>query len=109
MLRIYVSSTYEDLKDERKAARDAIQTLGHLAIGMEDYAASDERPLERCLRDVRSCQAYVGIFAWRYGFCPGNGEKSITSLEYEEATKNKIPCYVFLVREDAPWPRTWIP
>jgi hypothetical protein len=27
-------------------------------------AAADERPLDKCLADVRSCQAYVGIVAW---------------------------------------------
>jgi hypothetical protein len=52
--------------------------LGHTAIAMEDYVAGDERPLDKCLEDVRACQAYVGIFAWRYGFIPNGYDKSIT-------------------------------
>jgi hypothetical protein len=91
MLRIYVSSTYSDLVEERRAAKDAIFSLGHFPVGMEEYAASDERPLDRCLSDVRSCQGYVGIIAWKYGFRPGGGEKSITQLEYEEALEHRIP------------------
>jgi hypothetical protein len=109
MLRIYVSSTYEDLVEERRATRDAIFGLGHFPVGMEDYAAADERPLDRCLRDVRSSHAYVGIVAWRYGYRPNGNGKSITQLEYEEARANSIPCFLFLLREDAPWPRIFIP
>lgn len=107
MLRIYVSSTYSDLIEERRAAKNAIFGLGHFPVGMEDYAASGERPLDRCLRDVRSCQSYVGIVAWKYGFCPNGGEKSITQLEYEEAAK--IPRFLFLLPDDALWPRMHVP
>jgi hypothetical protein len=109
MLRIYVSSTYSDLLDERRTAKDAIFGLAHFPVGMEEYAASDERPLDRCLRDVRSCHAYVGIVAWKYGYRPQGGQKSITQLEYEEAAAHKIPRYVFLLHDDAPWPPTRMP
>src|SRR6476661_3132798 len=109
MFRIYVSSTYLDLVGERRAARDAIHGLGHYAVGMENYSSSDQRPLDRCLQDVRSCHAYVGIFAWRYGFRPGGGQKSITQLEYEEARSRGIPCFLFLLDENAPWPRSRVP
>jgi hypothetical protein len=106
MLRVYISSTDEDLVKERRAARDSVHDLGHYAVGMESYGASNERALDRCLRDVRSCQAYVGIFAWRYGFRPNAGEKSITQLEYEEAQSSDIPCLIFMLHEDASWPRS---
>jgi hypothetical protein len=109
MFRIYVSSTYLDLVGERRAARDAIHGLGHYAVGMQNYSASDDRPLDRCLKDIRSCQAYVGIFAWRHGFRPGGGQKSITQLKYEEARLKGIPCFLFLLDENAPWPRIWVP
>jgi hypothetical protein len=109
VLKIYISSTYSDLADYRRAARDAILALQQFPVGMEDYRASDERPLDRCLQDVRASDAYVGIFAWKYGFRPGNAEKSITQLEYEQAVASKIPCYIFLLQDDAPWPRNLIP
>ena len=38
MAKIYISYTYEDLKEERKAAAQAIRRLGHQEIGMEDYS-----------------------------------------------------------------------
>jgi hypothetical protein len=95
MLQIYISSTYEDLVDYRRAARDAILALRLFPVEMEEYRAADERPLDRCLKDVRSSDAYVGIFAWKYGFRPNNGDKSITQLEYEEALASGKPSYIF--------------
>ena len=91
MAVIYISSTYEDLKNERQAAAQAVRRLGHSTKAMEDDAASDKRPLDKCLEDVRKCDAYVGIFAWRYGFIPDGTDKSITHLEYEAAKKAGIP------------------
>jgi formylglycine-generating enzyme required for sulfatase activity/predicted Ser/Thr protein kinase len=104
MAKIYISSTYVDLKKEREAAAKAIQRLEHQAIAMENYAAADQRPVDKCLQDVKSCDVYVGIFAWRYGFIPGGYDKSITHLEYETAKQAGIPCLIFLLDEDTPWP-----
>jgi hypothetical protein len=109
MLRIYISSTYKDLIDERAAVKEAILGLGHFPVGMEEYGAADERPLDKCLADVRSCQAYVGIIAWRHGFCPNNGDKSITHLEYDAAATGGIPRHIFILNEEASWPRKFIP
>jgi hypothetical protein len=76
--------------------------------GMEDYVAADDRPLDKCLEDVEKCDVYVGIFAFRYGFIPDNDNSerlSITELEYRHAAKNKKPCLIFLVDNDALWNR----
>jgi hypothetical protein len=105
MARVYISSTFQDLKQERASARDAILAKGHHPVGMEQYAASDERPLDRCLRDVRECDAYIGIIAWKYGFRPPGHKKSITHLEYEEARKHQKPTFLFLLEKGALWPR----
>jgi hypothetical protein len=107
MFRVYVSSTFSDLEVQRRAATDAISGVRHYPIGMEGYAASDERPLDRCLQDVLSCDVYVGIVAWKYGFRPDGVEKSITQLEYEAAAR--IPRLIFLLADDAAWPRMHIP
>lgn len=104
MARIYLSSTYEDLKEHRKAVYDALHKLGHRVFAMEGYIATDQRPLEKCLRDVAGCDYYVGIFAWRYGYIPGNDGKSITELEFREAGKKRRPRLIFLLDRKAPWP-----
>jgi formylglycine-generating enzyme required for sulfatase activity len=108
MARIYISSTYEDLKKEREAAAKAVRRLGHQPVYMEDYVAGPQRPVEKCLQDILSCDAYVGIFAWRYGFIPDGCDKSITHLEYEAANKVGVPCLIFLLDQKAPWPVEYV-
>lgn len=108
MGKIYISSTYEDLKKEREAVAHAIRRLDHQTKAMEDYVASDNRPLDKCLDDVRSCDAYIGIFALRYSFIPEGYNKSITHLEYEAAKDAGIPCLFFLLDEKALWPVEYV-
>jgi hypothetical protein len=107
MLKIYVSSTFIDLREHRSAVQLTIRKLGHHDVAMENYAADERRPLDKCLADVAACDVYVGIFAWRYGYVPetDNPQKqSITEREYRQAIQSKKPCLIFLVDEDAAWP-----
>jgi hypothetical protein len=109
MTRIYISSTFSDLKDCREVVYDTLRKLRHDVIAMEDYVAKDQRPLDKCLDDVAACDIYVGIFAWRYGFIPQNenpDKKSITELEYRQATKLGKERLLFLLHKDALWPRS---
>jgi HEAT repeat protein len=108
MAKIYVSSTYSDLIPHRKVVSDVLRQLGQQVIAMEDYVASDERPLARCQADVRSSDLYVGIFAWRYGFTPPGHDQSITELEYRAAVDQGVPVLLFLTDENAPWPRNQV-
>ena len=108
MANIFVSSTYKDLKNYRERASSVIRQMGHIDIAMEYYGAEDKRPLDKCLEDVAKCDFYIGIFAWRYGYIPTGYEKSITELEYRKARECNKPCLIFLLKEDAPWPMTFI-
>ncbi|HKU73565.1 MAG TPA: DUF4062 domain-containing protein [Pyrinomonadaceae bacterium] len=107
MARIYVSSTSIDLEDHRKTVSQALRRLGHEDVAMDYYVAEDMRPVDRSLSDVASCDVYVGIFAYRYGYVPkeNNPEgRSITELEYRKAQEVGIPCLIFLLSDEAPWP-----
>jgi hypothetical protein len=111
-LRVYLSSTFDDLKEYRLAVSSALAKSGLDVVRMEDYTASDERPVGLCLRDVADSHIYVGLFAWRYGFRPPeqhrNPErKSITELEYLRAGQKKnLARLVFLAQPDTlpAWP-----
>ena len=92
MARIYISSTFQDLQEERLAAAQAIRRLRHEALAMEDYVAEEQVPLDKCLADIRGCQAFIGIYAFRYGYVPEGYDKSITHLEYEEAGQRSLAC-----------------
>ena len=101
MSLVYISSTYQDLRAERLAAYQAVHRLRHEAIAMEDYVAADERPLDRCLADVRRCDIYVGLLGWRYGYVPPKRTRSITELELREALKEKKRCLIFMQADSA--------
>src|SRR4051812_29221032 len=82
----------------------ALRRLGHEDVAMEYYVAEDQRPLERCLEDVRSADLYVGIFAFRYGYVPPGESRSITELEYLYAKAAGKDCLIFLLENGASWP-----
>jgi hypothetical protein len=106
-LKIYLSSTFEDLKDYRERVYRELRTLRHDVIAMEDYVAADVRPVDKCLADVRASDIYVGLFAWRYGYVPPkhNPQKlSVTDLELREAVKHKKPRLLFILKDTAMWP-----
>jgi tetratricopeptide (TPR) repeat protein len=106
MTKIYISSTYSDLIEHRQQVYDTLRKMRYDVIAMEDYVATDERPLDKCLADVASCDVYVGIFAWRYGYVPPGQERSVTELEYRQAGESGLERLIFLLDEDAPWPRS---
>jgi uncharacterized protein DUF4062 len=105
---VYLSSTYKDLIEHRKAVAHILRKMNKIVVSMEDYTASDERPLDKCLADVAACDIYVGLFAFRYGFIPtqGNPENlSITELEWRRAKDLGKPCLIFIADETG-WPMT---
>ncbi len=88
---IFVGSTFKDLKDYPRAVTDALTQLETIIRGMEFFGSEPRSPVEECLRVVRSCQIYIGIFAMRYGSVPDDHDLSMTHLEYEEAQRRSLP------------------
>ncbi|MEY9932453.1 hypothetical protein ABH926_007104 [Catenulispora sp. GP43] len=107
-LRVYISSTFEDLPEHRAQVRLAMQRLDVTDVVMGTYVAEESRPLDRCLADVRSSDLYIGLLAWRYGYIPDGHDKSITELEYDQAGEADVPRLMFLHDETAPWPPVWV-
>lgn len=96
---VFVGSTYKDLKEHRREVREALVRLKMIVRGMEYFGSQPDSPVEECLREVRSCKIYIGIFGMRYGSIPDGYEKSMTHLEYEEAQKFKLPSLIYLIDE----------
>lgn len=108
-MTIYLSSTYEDLKDYRRVVFDSLRKAGHHVIAMEDYVAADQRPVVQCLADVEKADIYVGLFAFRYGDIPSAhhqnpGGLSITEMEFRRAETLHKPCLTFVVSDTTAWP-----
>lgn len=98
-VRVFVSSTYEDLKPYRVAVKEAIVRLEHIPRGMEYFGSKPGSPKDECLASVRSCEVYIGVFAMRYGSVDEQTGKSMTHLEYEEALSLGIPTLIYLMDE----------
>lgn len=106
MAVIYLSSSYEDLKDYRATVADALRTAHHEVIGMENYISAHCRPLKACLKDIARADIYLGIFALRYGSKPllrNPHQLSFTELEYRFAFRLNKSCHIFLLAERVPW------
>lgn len=109
MLQIFVSSTFVDLVDHRDSVRKIIRQIGAVDIAMENLGALDERPKDKCLQLISNeSQAFIGIYAHRYGHIPKNDTLSITESEYHSATSVGLKRLIYIVDEDVPWKKQFI-
>ena len=105
---VFVSSTSEDLREYRVAAREAVLAVGLRPEMMEYFAAAGGPPLAECLGAVSPCDVVVVIVAERYGWVPPNQPtdeaKSITWLECEHAAGRECELLVFFPADSNAWP-----
>ena len=106
-LKIFVSSTSEDLGPYRTAARLVILDTGWTPVMMEHFGTSEHFTVDACREKLKTCDLMLLIVAFRRGWIPtseqgGDDIKSITALELEYAREQKMPVLVFLARDT--WP-----
>lgn len=108
--RIFISSTYYDLKHIRYSLDIFIERLGYESILSEkgDIAYAYDISLdESCYREVENVDMFVLIIGGRYGSETSNSVKkpdkkfydryeSITKKEYETAVRKDIPIYILI-------------
>jgi len=78
-MKLYLSSTYMDLKSHRATLARALRAAGYEVVMMEEYVARDQRVEFACTGDVVGCDVYLGVFAWRYGYVPDDANPPISS------------------------------
>lgn len=102
---VFVSSTFQDLKDFRQAVRTTIRRLGAVDVAMENMGSTEERPKDECERLIRKeAGAFVGIYARRWGYTPPGDTQSITAYEYEVAGNIGLHRFIYLLDSKAEWP-----
>jgi len=92
---IFISSTFEDLKDERLAVQDVVISSGDFPVQMESFPAADDDQFEFIKALIDKCDYYVLIVAGRYGN-PAEDGMSYTEKEYHYAVSKGIPVLVLL-------------
>ena len=108
-MKVFISSTYQDLIDYRAAAIEAVEGTSYQAVKMEVFGARSDEPLNACLQEIEQCDLFIGIYAHRYGYVPDSSNISITEMEYLHIKKLGKPIYCFIVDEESqPWLPKWI-
>lgn len=98
-LKVYISSTFQDLQTYRSDVFQAIRELhGFDPVGMEDYVADFRPPLKVCLDDVAACDIYLCLIGSQYGSLPPDSTKSYTQHECEHAIALGKPRLVFILQ-----------
>lgn len=95
--QVFVSSTLEDLREERSAVMQCLLEMGCIPVGMEYFPSSNMSQMEYIETMMDDCDYYILILAGRYGTVDSDGV-SFTEREYDYAVKKKIPVLSFVLR-----------
>lgn len=102
-MKVFLSSTAQDLEPYRRVADDTILRLAQQSIAMERFGPLPNTPVEECEQLARESDVVVCIVAHRYGFVPEKGRGSITRREVEAAHKSGKDVLVWIVDDSHPW------
>lgn len=96
--QVFLSSTYEDLREERSAAILSLLKLNCFPAGMELFPSSDDSVWQIIKKTIKESDYYVLIIAGRYGSISNDGTTSWTEREYDYAQEIGKPTFVFLYK-----------
>ncbi|GGK10762.1 hypothetical protein GCM10007426_43630 [Alloalcanivorax dieselolei] len=93
--QVFLSSTYEDLKEERLEVMKAILELDCFPVGMEYFPAANEDQWTYISDLIDQCDYYILVLGGRYGSTDEEGI-GYTQKEYEYAIEKGIPVIAFV-------------
>jgi hypothetical protein len=93
--QVFVSSTYADLKEERRKVIQTLMEMDCIPSGMEIFPAADEEQWKFIKKIISDCDYYILIIGGRYGSITSEGI-SYTEKEYEYAASLGIKVLAFL-------------
>ena len=95
--QVFISSTYQDLIQYRRAVSDEIAFRGHFPAGMEDFTACGD-DLETYIKKViDESDYYILIIGQRFGTSTEQDENiSYTMMEYRYAKSKKMRIIPFI-------------
>ncbi len=93
--QVFVSSTFNDLIDERQNVYQALLELDCIPAGMELFSASDADQWGLIKEVIDDCDYYILIIGGRYGTTTAAGI-SFTEKEFDYAISTSIPILAFL-------------
>jgi hypothetical protein len=102
-MKVFVSSTSEDLVPHRAAVFEVLLRMKHELVAMEYFGSRGDDPSHVCFDEIAECDILVGIYAWRYGWQPSESSPSITEQEFDYAVSKNKKCLCYIVDKDFDW------
>jgi len=94
--QVFVSSTYLDLRDERRAVVETLLEVDALPAGMELFPATDDDAWTLIESVISDSDYYLLIVGGKYGSIDPELDISYTEREYDAAAKLGKPVMAFL-------------
>lgn len=97
--QVFVSSTYEDLKEERASVISNLLKNGFIPTGMEYFTATSKTQWDVIEEIIPQCDYYIVIVAGKYGSIEPKTGISYTEKEYDLAINSGVPAIGFLYKD----------
>lgn len=98
---IFISSTYEDLKEERQALVGVALEKNLIPVGMEQFHAAPTSQWNIITKMIDECDLYLLIIGGRYGTIDEEVGISYTEKEYNYAKAKELPVLVLIKEASA--------
>jgi hypothetical protein len=97
-IRIFISSTIKELKQERMALKDAIRNELRLSAILFEESANPYYPRDKYRAWLERSDIYIGIFWESYGYVDIDSKMTVSGIEdeYMLAKKIQIPKLVYI-------------
>ena len=100
-LQVFISGTFEDLKEERQAAAEAILRKRCFPAGMNLFAGPSVDTFESIIKPwINESDVFLLLVGGRYGAIHPKTNKSYTHMEWDYA-KSLKKCVIICVMGDA--------
>ena len=99
-LKVFVSSTYEDMFEERDIIFQSLLKNGNIIGGMELFTGDNIEKFEVIKNDINDSDIFLLLLGGRYGTICKETNKSFIHMEYEYAKKINIPVGVIVIKDE---------
>lgn len=98
---VFISSTYEDLKEERQALVGVALENNFIPVGMEQFHAAPASQWNVITKMIDECDFYLLVIGGRYGSIDKETGISYTEKEYNYAKTKGLPVLVLIKESSA--------
>jgi len=101
---VYISSSLEDLKAERRELTKIVTELGAIPITLDAFDISREEDRKIIRKTIAECDYFLNLTAHKGG--EAVGKSFALEIEYSYAVKAAIPVLALIIDEKARWKDT---